>query len=110
MKIINFALGLVGNMFNAIIAFAKEHLGHISAHTLGWITIVLLHFAAIPTLVAVLLAQSDKLPPVDLMIFVWAALTTLFFKALIEKNSLYIATICMGFLAQTVLMGLILFK
>ena len=90
--------------------FLEEHLGHISAHTLGWITIVLLHFASIPTLVAVLLAQSDKLPPVDLMIFVWAALTTLFFKSLIEKNFLYIATICLGFLAQTVLMGLILFK
>jgi hypothetical protein len=90
--------------------FIKDHLGHISAHTLGWITIILLHFASIPTLIAVLLAQSDKLPPVDLMIFVWAALTTLFFKSLIEKNFLYLATICMGFLAQTVLMGLILFK
>jgi cobalamin biosynthesis protein CobD/CbiB len=90
--------------------FLKNHLGHISAHTLGWITIVLMHFAAIPTLVAVLMAQSDKLPPVDLMIFVWAALTTLFFKSLIERNFLYLATICMGFLAQTVLMGFILFK
>jgi hypothetical protein len=90
--------------------FVKEHLGHISAHTLGWITIILLHFSSIPTLIAVLLAQSDKLPPVDLMIFVWAALTTLFFKSLIEKNFLYLATICMGFLAQTVIMGLILFK
>ena len=90
--------------------FIKEHLGHLSAHTLGWITIILLHFAAMPTLISVLLAQNDKLPPVDLMIFIWAALTTLFFKSLIEKNFLYLATICMGFLAQTVLMGLILFK
>lgn len=103
---IKFVTGLFVTVWNLL----KEHLGHISAHTLGWITIVLLHFASIPTLVAVLLAQSDKLPPVDLMIFVWAALTTLFFKSLIEKNFLYIATICMGFLAQTVLMGLILFK
>ena len=103
---ISFTVKLFKTLWNLL----KEHLGHISAHTLGWITIVLLHFASIPTLVAVLLAQSDKLPPVDLMIFVWAALTTLFFKSLIEKNFLYIATICMGFLAQTVLMGLILFK
>ena len=90
--------------------FVKEHLGHLSAHTLGWITIILLHFASMPTLISVLLAQNDKLPPADLMIFIWAALTTLFFKSLIEKNFLYLATICMGFLAQTVLMGLILFK
>ena len=90
--------------------FFRDHLGHVSAHTLGWITIVLLHLSSIPTLVAVLMAQSDKLPPVDLMVFVWSALITLFFKALIERNFLYIATICLGFAAQTVIMSLILFK
>jgi hypothetical protein len=90
--------------------FTKDHLGHVSSHTLGWVTIILLHLSSIPTLVAVLMAQSDKLPPVDLMVFVWSALITLFFKALIEKNSLYIATICLGFAAQTVIMSLILFK
>jgi hypothetical protein len=90
--------------------FAKDHLGHVSAHTLGWVTIILLHLSSIPTLVAVLMAQSDKLPPVDLMVFVWSALITLFFKALIERNFLYIATICLGFAAQTVIMSLILFK
>lgn len=88
----------------------KDHLAKVSSHTLGWITIILLHFASIPTLMAVLMAKSDVLPPVDLMVFVWSALITLFFKALIEKNFLYIATICLGFAAQTVIMSLILFK
>ncbi len=101
---------LIKTLFEFLYGFLKQHLGHISAHTLGWVTIILMHFASIPTMIAVLLAQSDKLPPVDLMLFVWAALTTLFFKSLIERNFLYVATICMGFLAQTVLMGLILFK
>jgi hypothetical protein len=90
--------------------FVANHLGHLSAHTLGWISIVLCHFAAIPTLLAVLLGQSDKLPPVDLMLFIWSALITMFFKALIERNFLYVATICVGFCAQTVIMSLILFK
>jgi len=88
----------------------KEHLGRISAHTLGWFTIILLHLASIPTLLSVLMAQNDKLPSVDLMIFVWSGLITLFFKSLIERNFLYIATICLGFCAQTVIMSLILFK
>lgn len=92
------------------ILLVKEHLGKISAHTLGWVTIVLLHLASIPTLISVLLAQTDKLPPVDLMVFVWSALITFFFKSLIEKNYLYTATICIGFAAQTVIMSLILFK
>jgi hypothetical protein len=93
-----------------IVSFFREHLGKISAHTLGWITIILLHFSSVPTLLAVLMGKSDVLPPVDIMVFVWSALITLFFKALIEKNFLYIATICLGFAAQTVLMSLILFK
>jgi hypothetical protein len=100
----------IQNLPIVVYQFLREHLGHISAHTLGWITIILLHFASIPTLLSVLLGQTDKLPPVDLMIFVWSALITLFFKSLIDRNFIYIATICMGFAAQTVIMSLILFK
>jgi hypothetical protein len=103
-------LNHIKNIPLAVYAFLKDHIGHISAHTLGWVTIILLHFASIPTLIAVLMAQSDKLPPVDLMVFVWSALITLFFKSLIERNFLYVATICLGFAGQTLLMGLILFK
>ena len=90
--------------------FLRDHLKQVSAHTLGWLSIVLCHFAAIPTLLSVLLGVSDKMPPVDLMIFIWSALTTMFFKALIERNFLYISTVCLGFVAQTIIMGLILFK
>lgn len=103
-------LNYIGNIPSTVYAFLKDHIGHISAHTMGWVTIILMHFASVPSLVAVLMAQSDKLPPVDLMIFVWAALVTLFFKSLIERNFLYVATICLGFAGQTLLMGLILFK
>lgn len=87
-----------------------NHIPKLSADALGWIAIVLCHFAAIPTLLAVLFGQSDKLPPVDIMIFVWAALITMFVKALIDNKKLYVATISLGFAAQTMLMGLILFK
>jgi len=54
--------------------------------------------------------NSDKLPNIDLMVFIWAALTTLFVKSLLEKDILYIATITVGFVAQTLMMGIILFK
>lgn len=110
MNIIKQMFEVVKSFLKGIYDFTVAHLGHVSANTLGWITIILLHLASVPTLVAVLLAQSDKLPSIDLMLFVWAGLGTLFFKSLIEKNYLYIATNCMGFLAQTVIMGLILFK
>jgi hypothetical protein len=108
MKLIS--LETIGHFPVAVYRFLSNHLGHISSHTLGWLTIVLLHFASVPTLIAVLMAQSDRMPPVDLMMFVWSALITLFFKALIERNFLYLATICLGFAGQTVIMSLILFK
>ena len=100
----------IKNLPIVVYKFLQDHLGKISSHTLGWLTIILLHFSSIPTLLAVLMAQNDKLPPVDLMLFVWSALITLFFKSLIERNFLYVATICLGFVAQTVIMSLILFK
>jgi hypothetical protein len=90
--------------------FFRNHFSNISAHTLGLLAIVLAHFSSVPTLMAVLLGHSDKLPPVDLMLFVWSGLIAMFFKSLIEKNSLYVATIALGFAAQTVMMSLILFK
>ncbi|NBR62501.1 MAG: hypothetical protein EBT86_12900, partial [Actinobacteria bacterium] len=94
----------------AILHFITEHLGNVSAHTLGWLMIIMLHLSSVPTLLAVLTNQSDRMPPVDIMLFVWGALIAVFFKSLFEKNFLYIATICLGFCGQTVLMSLILFK
>jgi len=98
------------NFYLILVNFVRNHLINISAHALGWIALVMLHFASVPTLWAVLLGQSDKLPSIDLMIFIWSALTTLFIKAILEKDRLYVTTIAIGFVAQTVLSGLILYK
>jgi hypothetical protein len=103
-------MNLVVDFANAVYKFIADHMVRISAHALGWVAIVMLHFASFPTLWAVLTAQSDKLPNIDIMIFIWSALTTLFVKSLLEKDQLYIATIAVGFVIQTLLMGLILFK
>lgn len=107
---ISTVINFIRQIPNHVWYFITTHLGKMSAHTLGWLTIILLHLASMPTLLAVLLNKSDTLPPVDLVLFIWSALITLFFKALIERNFLYIATICLGFVAQTVIMSLILFK
>lgn len=109
-EIINRALAYVVNFPSAVLGFIRDHLANISAHTLGWITIVMLHLSSVPTLLAVLTGQSDKMPPVDIMLFIWGGLTAIFFKSLLERNYLYTATICLGFVGQTILMSLIFFK
>ena len=79
-------INLLKKLPTFVVIFFKDHLGKLSAHTLGWLSIVLMHLATVPTLAAVLLNKSDTLPPVDLVLFLWAALITMFFKSLIEKN------------------------
>ena len=88
----------------------KEHALNISAETIGWIAIVLLHLATIPTLVAILTGLTEKMPPVDLVLFCWLGLFLLFLKATIQKDLLNVVTIGLGFFVQAGLMALIIFK
>jgi hypothetical protein len=88
----------------------KEHAPHVSAETMGWIAIILMHLATIPTLVAVLTGLTDKMPPVDMVLFAWTGLFCFFVKATIQKDVLNIVTIGFGFFIQAALLALIVFK
>ncbi len=88
----------------------KEHAPHISAETAGWCAVVLLHLATIPTMIAVMTGLTEKMPPVDLVLFSWAGLFLFFLKATIQKDLLNIVTIGLGFFVQACLMALIIFK
>jgi hypothetical protein len=90
--------------------FFSEYLRKVSSNTLGAVSILMLHLSTMPSLITVLLGKSDRLPTLDVVIFIWAALVSLFFKSLLEKNFFYIILICLGFLSQTIIMSLILFK
>jgi uncharacterized protein with PQ loop repeat len=88
----------------------KEHAPQISAETMGWVAVVLLHLATLPTLVAVLTGLTEKMPPVDMVLFSWLGLFLFFIKATIQKDLLNIVTIGLGFFIQASLMALIIFK
>jgi hypothetical protein len=88
----------------------KEHAPHLSAETMGWIAVILMHLATIPTLLAVLTGLTDKMPPVDLVLFAWAGLFCFFIKAAIQKDFLNIVTIGFGFFVQAGIMAMIIFK
>jgi len=88
----------------------KEHAPHVSAETMGWVAVILLHLATIPTLLAVLTGLTEKMPPVDLVLFAWSGLFCFFIKAAIQKDFLNIVTIGFGFFVQAGLMSMIIFK
>jgi hypothetical protein len=88
----------------------KENIAHLSAETLGWVAVILVHLATIPTMVAVLTGLTEKLPPVDMVILMWLGLFMFFVRSVIAKDLLNIITIGFGFFVQAVLMALIIFK
>lgn len=93
-----------------VVKSVKENITHISAETLGWMAVILVHLATIPTLIAILTGLTEKVPPVDLVLFMWAGLFLFFIKSAISKDLLNIVTIGLGFFVQASLMALILFK
>ena len=88
----------------------RENIGHLSAETLGWVGVILVHLATIPTLVAVLTGLTEKLPPVDIVVLMWLGLFMFFIRSVIAKDLLNIVTIGFGFFVQAILMALIIFK
>lgn len=91
-------------------AFFENHFYKISADTLEWLSIIVIHCATIPTLLALMTGLSDRTPTLDVVLFAWAGLVLLFARAIILKNSLNIITNGAGFITQAVIMAFILFK
>lgn len=87
-----------------------EKLSHLSAETMGWLAVIVLHASTIPSLLAVMAGLTDRLPSVDLVLLVWAGLALLFVKAAVQKDMLNVVTIGFGFIIQAVMMALIFFK
>jgi hypothetical protein len=95
---------------NSLRTWLEQHLPKVSAETLGWLAVVIIHSATIPTLFALLTGLSDNVPNLDIILFVWAGLSLLFARAVVLKDMLNIVTIGVGFIIQAVIMAMILFK
>lgn len=88
----------------------KEYFSKLSAETLEWLAILVLHAATVPSFLAVMAGLTDKLPAVDLTLMLWLGLALLFTKAAVRKDMFNIVTIGFGFMLQAVMMALIFFK
>lgn len=88
----------------------QNKLAPVSAEALGWIAIIVLNAVFIPTLLALLMGLSDKVPSVDNVLLTWVGLMLLFGKAAIQNDKLNMVTIMLGFFVQAALMVLIFFK
>lgn len=100
----------VQEIYNIVKSTVVEKLGHVSTEALNWLAGIVIHAATLPTFLAVMMGLSDKLPSVDIILLVWGGLTLMFFRAVIAKDMLNVATIGFGFVLQAVMMALIFFK
>jgi hypothetical protein len=91
-------------------SWLAEHLPKVSADTLGWLAVILIHCATIPTLLALLTGLSDNVPNLDIVLFMWAGLVLLFVRSVVLRDTLNIITIGAGFIVQATVMAMILFK
>jgi hypothetical protein len=76
----------------------------------GWIGMVLIHGATIPTSLAVIMGWSDHLPPLDMILMVWVGLMLFFFRALARFDWLYLVSNAIGFTLNTIILVLILVR
>ena len=97
-------------VFISVKEFLDKHMGKISTEALNWLAGIVFHAATLPTFIAVMMGLSDKMPGVDVILLVWGGLTLLFFRAVIAKDMLNVATLGFGFILQAVCMALIFFK
>jgi hypothetical protein len=103
----NFSLDSIKN---SVQKFLDDHLSKISAETLEWLSIIVVHCATVPTLLAMMTGLSDHTPGLDIVMFIWGGLVLMFIRAIILKNGLNIVTNGFGFIAQAVIMAFILFR
>jgi hypothetical protein len=83
-----------------------KKLGSIS----GWLGMILIHGATLPTTLGVILGYSDKVPPISMVILVWTGLMLFLFRAIVQKDTLYIVSNAVGFFFNSILLALIVFR
>jgi hypothetical protein len=90
--------------------FVAEKFSQLSSEAVGWLAVVFIHCATVPSILSLMLGLSDKLPSLDVVMFAWGGLLLMFIKSLIQRDMLLIITIGMGFFIQAFLLALVVFK
>lgn len=75
----------------------------------GWIGMILIHSATLPTSVSVILGKSTNLPPLNMVLLIWTGLFLFLLRAIQRKDTLYIVSNSVGFFFNTILLSLIVY-
>jgi uncharacterized protein with PQ loop repeat len=76
----------------------------------GWIGMIMIHGATLPTTLSVILGYSTALPPASMVLLVWTGLFLFLMRAVAQNDKLYIVSNAIGFFFNSILLALIVFK
>jgi hypothetical protein len=107
----------IGNIKDKILNFFKKlwndfksSIRQVSIDGIGWTALIALHATTIPNLFGLMTGLTDNTPSIDMVIILWSAMALFYLKAILEKNTIGVIIIGLGFIIQSVLMALIFFK
>lgn len=88
----------------------KNSIRGISIEGINWTALLTLQAVLLPSLFGLMTGLTDDVPPIDIVLILYAAMALLYIKAILEKNVISLIVIGAGFIGQSVLMALIFFK
>ena len=73
----------------------------------GWIGMCLIHGATLPITVGNIMGWTDNLPPLSMVLMIWAGLVLYLWRAIETADRLHIVSNSIGFVLQSVLLALL---
>lgn len=76
----------------------------------GWIGLVFIQSATIPVTYDILQGKATHIPPMSMVVLIWSGLIFYLVRAVIQRDIIHITSNTIGFITQSILMALIVFK
>ena len=76
----------------------------------GWIGMLFIQSSTLPVTYKVLMGESTHIPPMNMVVLVWIGIVFYLVRAIIQKDMVHITSNIIGFITQSLLLALIVFK
>lgn len=75
----------------------------------GWLAMVMLHSNTIPSLVGKIAGYSTIMPPLSMVLLTWAGLGLYLWRAVYQRDMLYMVSNGIGFMLNSILLAILVF-
>ena len=82
----------------------------IISNVAGWLGMVLIQSSTLPVTYNVLMGNSTHVPPFSMIFLVWSGIILYLIRAIIQKDIVHITSNTIGFVTQSALLALVVFK